>query len=84
MWGFIEMLQRGHDQLVSILLVGDGDMSMSQHNRPSGSNWSGVCVLVGSVPELTVNFSRLKGVSRLYRSFTTRGRQSEHQKLIVN
>ena len=35
---------------------------MSQHNRPSGSNWSGVCVLVGSVPGLTVHFSRLKVV----------------------
>ena len=45
---------------------------------------SGVCVLVGSIPQLTVNLSCLKGVSRLYRSFTTRGRQSEHQKLIVN
>ena len=40
-------------------LVG-GEVSRSQHHQPSGSNWSGVCVLL---VQHRVNFSHLVGVS---------------------
>lgn len=43
----------------------------------------GVCVLVGSVPELTVNFSRLKGVSPGYIEVLRQG-SLNIKKLIVN
>lgn len=36
---------------------------VSQHHQPSGSNWSGVCMLEGSIPSSAVSFSHLEGVS---------------------
>ena len=57
------MVQRGHGQLVDILLIGWCEISGSQHPLPSGSNLSGVFVLVDSLPSLTFNFSHLVGVS---------------------
>ena len=43
-------------------LVG-GEVSRSQHHQPSGSIWSGGYVDVGNIASLTVNFSRLVGIS---------------------
>ena len=43
-------------------LVG-GEVSGSLCHQPSGSKQSSVCVLVGSIPSLTVNFSHMVGVS---------------------
>ena len=63
MRNFLEMAQRGHDQLVDILLIGWGVISGSQHPPPSASNFAGVSVLVGSLLSLTLNFSHLVGVS---------------------
>ena len=57
------MVQRGHGQLVDILLIGWCEISGSQHPLPSGSNLSGVFALVDSLPSLTFNFSHLVGVS---------------------
>ena len=45
---FIIMVQTGHDQLVDILLIGS-EVRGSQHHQPSGSNQSGVYVLMGSI-----------------------------------
>ena len=55
------MVQRGRDQLMDILL--NGEVSRSQRHQLSGSNWSGVYVLVGSIPPLIANFSHLEGAS---------------------
>ena len=43
------MVQRGRDQLVDILLIGCGEVSGNQRHQPSGSNRSGVYLLVGSI-----------------------------------
>ena len=43
-------------------LVG-GELIRNQHHQGSGSKWSGVCILVGSVLLLTVNVSHLVWVS---------------------
>ena len=43
-------------------LVG-GEVIRNQHHQSSGSKWSGVCILVGSVLLLTVYFSHLVWVS---------------------
>ena len=56
------MVQRGCDQLVDILLMGWWWYNRSQRHQHSGLNWSGVCILVGSVPSL-ITFSHLEGVS---------------------
>ena len=63
------MVQRGGkpDQLLDILLIG-GEASGSQHHQSSISNWSGVCVLVGSM-QLTSptwwGFQNLQNNSRI-------------------
>ena len=54
---FIVMVQRGRHQLLD-WLVG-GEVSGSQYHQPSGSNSSGVYVLVDSIPSLTISFFHL-------------------------
>ena len=46
---FIVMVQRGHDQLVNILWLVDGEVIRSQYHQLLASNSSGVCVLVNSI-----------------------------------
>ena len=53
---------QGSDGLAFFWWVG-GEGSRSQQHQPSGSSWSGVCMLGGSVPSLSINFSHLEGVS---------------------
>ena len=50
---FIVMVQGGCDQLVDILLMGGGEVNRCQYHEPSGYSWSGVHMLVGSIPSLT-------------------------------
>ena len=57
---FMVMVQRGSDQLVDILLTDWWTGGRSQHYRPSGSNWPRVCIVVGSTPLFTANFSHLE------------------------
>ena len=56
MRSFMVMVQRGHDQLKDMLQWVGGEVSKSQH-QPSDSNWSGIHMLVGSIPTLIINFS---------------------------
>ena len=53
---FIVMVQRGCGQLMDILLMGWWWCNRSQSPQHSGLNWSRVCILVGSIPSLIVNF----------------------------
>ena len=42
-------------------LVG-GEVSSSLHHQPSGSNWSEVYLLLGSITSIIINFSHLEGI----------------------
>ena len=45
-----------------------GEINRSKHHQHSGSNWSSVYMLMGSIPSLIINFSRLEGFQNLQNS----------------
>ena len=42
--------RKGHDQLMDVLLLVAGEVSGSEHHKPSGSNQSVIYVPVGTKP----------------------------------
>ena len=63
MSSFIALVQRGHEQLMDVLLMGwwwGKEVSASSTLK---SNWSGVCMSVGNLPLLVINFSHLEQAS---------------------
>ena len=57
------MVQEGVISLWTFFWLVGGEISRSQHHQPSGSNWSGVYMLVGSISSLIISFSHLEGAS---------------------
>ena len=60
---FIVIFQRGCRQLVDSLLMGGWWGKKESTSSIFRSSWSGVFLLVGSIPSLIINFSHLQGVS---------------------
>ena len=58
---FRVIFQRGHDQLMDILLMGWWWGKQESSSSTFRSNWSRACMLVGSMPPLTVSFPHLEG-----------------------